>query len=123
LCRDCLLRHVIEGKIKGGIEATWRRGRRRRKLLDDLKEMRGYSHLKNEAADRTVWRAPLGRGIGPVVRQNAKWMNQWTQWYAASLRNERPENRISITSGGNLLLPSSKRRHWIWGPTYLITHG
>jgi hypothetical protein len=32
---------VIEGKIKGGIEVTGRRGRRRRKLLDDLKERRG----------------------------------------------------------------------------------
>jgi hypothetical protein len=39
-------RQVIEGKIKGGLEMTGRRGRRLRKLLDDLKEMRGYSHLK-----------------------------------------------------------------------------
>jgi hypothetical protein len=42
LRRNCLLRLVIEGKIKGGIEVTGRRGRRRRKLLDDLKERRGY---------------------------------------------------------------------------------
>jgi hypothetical protein len=35
---------------------TVRRGRRRRKLLDDLKERRGYSHLKEEALDRTMWR-------------------------------------------------------------------
>jgi hypothetical protein len=42
LCRNCLLRQVIEGKVKGGIEVTGRRGRRRRKLLDDLKERRGY---------------------------------------------------------------------------------
>jgi hypothetical protein len=41
LRRDCLLRQVIEGNIKGGIEITGRRGRRRRKLLDDLKEWRG----------------------------------------------------------------------------------
>jgi hypothetical protein len=41
LFRNCLLRQVIEGKIKGGIELTGRRGRRRRKLLDDLKERRG----------------------------------------------------------------------------------
>jgi hypothetical protein len=41
LCRNCLLRQVIEGKIKGGIEVTVRRGRRRRKLLDNLKERRG----------------------------------------------------------------------------------
>ena len=40
LCRNCLLQWVIEGKIKGGIEMRGRRGRRRRKLLDDLKERR-----------------------------------------------------------------------------------
>jgi len=45
LCRNCLLQRVIEGKIKGEIEVTGRRGRRRRKLLDDLKERKGYSHL------------------------------------------------------------------------------
>ena len=51
---------------------TGRQGRRRRKLLDDLKERRGYSHLKVEALDRTVWRARFGRGLGPVVRQATK---------------------------------------------------
>ena len=69
LRRNCLLQRVIEGKIKGGIEVTERRGRRRRKLLDDLKESRGYSHLKEEALDRTMWTARFGRGFGPVVRQ------------------------------------------------------
>ena len=49
LPRNCLLQQIIEGKIKGGIEVTGRRGKRRRKLLDDLKEMRGCSHLKEEA--------------------------------------------------------------------------
>jgi hypothetical protein len=51
---------------------TGRRGRRRRKLLVDLKERRGYSHLKAEALDRTMWRARFGRGFGPVVRQTTK---------------------------------------------------
>ena len=51
---------------------TGRRGRIRGKLLDDLKERRGYSHLKEEALDRTMWRAGFGRGFGPVVRQTAK---------------------------------------------------
>jgi hypothetical protein len=69
---NCLLQRVTEGKIKGGIEVTGRRGRRRRKLLDDMKERRGYSHLKEEALDRTMWRAGFGRGFGPVVRQTAK---------------------------------------------------
>jgi hypothetical protein len=45
---------VIEGKIKGEIEVTRRRGRRRKKLLDELKDRRGYSHLKEEALDRTM---------------------------------------------------------------------
>jgi hypothetical protein len=46
---------VIEGKIKGEMEVTRRRGRRRRKkLLDDLKDRRGYSNLKEEALDRTM---------------------------------------------------------------------
>jgi hypothetical protein len=53
LRRNCLLQQVIEGNIKGGIEVTGRRGRRRRKLLDDLKEMRGYSYLKEKALDRS----------------------------------------------------------------------
>jgi len=69
LHRNCLLQRVIEGKIKGGIEVTGRRGRRRRKLVDDLKERRGYSHLKEETLDRTIWKARFGRGFGPVVRQ------------------------------------------------------
>ena len=51
---------------------TGRRGRRRRKLLDDFKERRGYSHLKEEALDRTMWRARFGGGFGPVVRQTTK---------------------------------------------------
>jgi hypothetical protein len=72
LRRNCLLQRVIEGKIKRGIEVTGRQGRRRRKLLDDLEERRGYSHLKEEALARTMWRARFGRGFGPVVRQTAK---------------------------------------------------
>jgi hypothetical protein len=71
LRRNCLLRQVIEGNVKGGIEVTGRRGRRRRKLLDGLKERRGYSHLKEEALDRAMWRARFGRGFRPVVRQTA----------------------------------------------------
>jgi hypothetical protein len=71
LCRNCLLKGETKGKKKrgGGIEVTGRRGRRRRKLLDNLKESRGYSHLKEEALDRTMWGARFGKGFGPVVRQ------------------------------------------------------
>ena len=66
LPKNCLLQRAIEGKIKGGIKVTERRGRRRRKLPDDLKERRGHFNLKEEALDR------FGRSFGPVVRQNTK---------------------------------------------------
>ena len=56
LRRNCLLKQVIDGKIKGEMEVKRRRGRRRKKLLDDLKDRSGYSHLKEEALDCTVWR-------------------------------------------------------------------
>jgi hypothetical protein len=72
LRRNCLLKQVIEGKIKVEMELTKRPGRRRKKLLDDLKERRGYSHLKEEALDRTVWRNRFGGGFEPVVRQNTE---------------------------------------------------
>jgi len=37
---NCFLQQVIEGKIKGQIEVKRRRGRRRKKLLDVLKDRR-----------------------------------------------------------------------------------
>ena len=80
LRRNCLLKQVIEGKIKGDMEVARSRGRRRKKLLDDLKDRRGYSHLKEEALDRTMWRHRFGGGFGPVVRQNTEWMNEDTRY-------------------------------------------
>jgi hypothetical protein len=59
---------VIEGTIKGEMEVTRRQGRRCKKLLDDLRDRTLYSHLKEEALDRTMWRNRFGRGFGPVVR-------------------------------------------------------
>jgi hypothetical protein len=63
----CRLKQVIEGKIKGRKEVTKRRGRRRKKLLDDLGDRGGYFNLKEEALDRIKWRNRFGRGCGPVV--------------------------------------------------------
>ena len=54
LRRNCLLKQVIEGKINGELEVTRRRGKKRRKLLDDLKDKRGYCHLKEEVLNRTM---------------------------------------------------------------------
>jgi hypothetical protein len=41
LCRSCLIKHVTEGNIGGGIEVTVRQERRSKQLLDNLKERRG----------------------------------------------------------------------------------
>jgi hypothetical protein len=62
LRRNCLLKHVIEGKIEG----TGRRGRKRKQLLDDPKETRRYWKFK-EALDCTPWRTRFGRGYGPAA--------------------------------------------------------
>jgi hypothetical protein len=48
LRRNCLLKHVIEGKLEGRIEVTGTRGRRREQLLDDLKKTSTYWNLKEE---------------------------------------------------------------------------
>jgi hypothetical protein len=51
---------------------TGRRGRRRKQLLDDLREKRIYWKLKEEALDRTLWKTRFGRGYGPVVRRTTE---------------------------------------------------
>jgi hypothetical protein len=61
---------TVHCEILGAV--TGRQGRRGRRILDDLKKRRGYSHLKEEALDRTMWKACFGRGFGPVVRQTTK---------------------------------------------------
>jgi len=63
---------LLKERYKRGIVVTGRQGRRRRKLLDDFKERRRYSYLKEKALDRTMWRARFGRGFGPVLRQTIK---------------------------------------------------
>jgi len=63
--RNCLLKHVIGGKIGG----TERRGRIRKQLPNDLKEKRIYWNLREGTAERTVRRTGFGRGCGPVARQ------------------------------------------------------
>ena len=65
---NCLLKHVIEGKIERRIEVTGRRGGRRTELLHDLQEKTGYWKLKRAALHPTACRTHFGRGCGPVLR-------------------------------------------------------
>jgi hypothetical protein len=74
LRRNSFLNHVIEGTIERRIKMTGRLRRRRKQLLHDLKEKRGYRQLKEEALDRTVWRTCFGRGYGAGSdRQHNEW--------------------------------------------------
>jgi hypothetical protein len=85
LSKNCLLRQVIEGKIKGGIEVTGRRGRSCRKLLDDLREGRGSLHLKEEALDRTMRRAALQEALDlSWDRMLNEWMYNLHVWQRAA---------------------------------------
>ena len=65
--KKCLLKHVNEGKIEGRLEVTGIRGRRRKQLLNDLKE--DYMEVKEKALDHSLWRTRFGRGCGPVIRE------------------------------------------------------
>jgi len=65
MCRDCILQNVIRGKIEGEIEVTGRRGRRRKQILDNVKEMRGYRRMK-------------GRSIRSYSVENLFWTRLWT---------------------------------------------
>ena len=72
LRKNCLLKHVIEGKIEGRIEVTGRRGRKGKQLLDALKQRRGCMKLKDEELDRALQRNRPAKGYGPVVRRSSK---------------------------------------------------
>ena len=64
-----LRRNHTEGKIGGGIEAKGRQWRRRKQLLSDCNETRGYWKRKEEGEDRTLWRTRFGRGCELLVAQ------------------------------------------------------
>jgi len=65
LHRNCLLKHVIEGKI----EWRGRRRRRRKQLVDETTERKRYWKLKEEALDRAVWKPWLRKGYGSAAIQ------------------------------------------------------
>jgi hypothetical protein len=72
LRKNCFLKHIIKGKIEGRVEVMGRRGRIRKQVLDDLREMRRYLKLKEEALDRTLWITCFGREHEPIVRQTTE---------------------------------------------------
>ena len=51
------------------MEEPGRQGRRRKQLLDDLKETRKYWMSKRKAPDHSLWRTRFGRQFGRVMTQ------------------------------------------------------
>jgi hypothetical protein len=66
-CRNCLLKHFIEGKIEGNLGVMGRGRRRSKKLLDDVREKRGHWKFERSAQDPTLWRTHSGRDCGTLV--------------------------------------------------------
>jgi hypothetical protein len=60
LRRNCLLKHAIEGTLEGRIEMTGRRGRRRKQLLDDLREKKimeiERGRTRSHAVESSLWK-------------------------------------------------------------------
>jgi hypothetical protein len=67
LRRNCLVKHVFGAKIEGRVGVTERRERRRKQLLDDLEEKRGYWKLEEGTLRHSLWRIHFG-----LVRQTTK---------------------------------------------------
>jgi len=70
LRRNCLVQHVLGGEKEGRVGVKERRERRRKQLLADLKEKRGYWKFEEGTLRRSLWRIHFG-----LVRQTTKWMN------------------------------------------------
>ena len=73
LCRNCLLKHVIEGKIEGRIEVMGRWGRKHKQLMNDIKEDRGYWKLRGNTRlrclENLLWKRLW------TCRKTTEWMN------------------------------------------------
>jgi hypothetical protein len=64
-----LLKHVIKRKIEGRMKAMGRRGRRRKQILNQLQQKRGYLKLVEEALNQSLWKTHLEGVYGPLCDQ------------------------------------------------------
>jgi hypothetical protein len=92
------MQHVIDGKINRRTEVTERRGRRRIRTSYDVKEVRGYWKLQEEALDRSLWRNRCGRGFGPVVRRTADGICELKNLVKSDVQNYRSKATVIILS-------------------------
>ena len=60
-----------------------------------FREGRGYSHLNEEALNRTIWRERFGGGIGPVIRQTAERLNDLPKDYVRRINPYSADNETN----------------------------
>ena len=65
LRRNCLLKHSIEGKIEKGTEVTEGQGRRRKHLLNYLKQKSGYWKLEEKHQISLCGQLALEESVDP----------------------------------------------------------
>jgi hypothetical protein len=75
LRRNCLLEHLIEKKIEGGIKVTERCGTRRKQLEGGFKQKKRYGKLKQEKLGRIVSRIRFRGSYRSVVKQTKQRIN------------------------------------------------
>jgi hypothetical protein len=73
---------------------TGRRGKRRKWLMNDLQETRGYWKLKKEALDRTLWRTRFRRGYGRV--QHNCGMNEDSRFNSSDSKQVNQERQSEV---------------------------
>ena len=88
------------------MEVTGSRGRKRNHLLDDLKEIGGYSKLKRGSANHTLWRTHFGRGYGPIITQTTKRLNVIT---VCSVNFKKPMHTLSGQAAKFLIITAAGR--------------
>jgi hypothetical protein len=79
LRRNCVLKHVTDRNIEGRKQVMGRQGRRRKQPLNNLKKMRGYSKLKEEALYCFLWKTCFARDYGPLIREKT---TAWSYKYS-----------------------------------------
>jgi hypothetical protein len=69
LRKNCLLKHITEEKNTKSDRSDGKKKKKRKQLLDDLTETRGYWELKEEELDGTFCETVFVRGNVPVLKQ------------------------------------------------------
>jgi hypothetical protein len=88
---------------------TRRRGRRRKQLLNDLKETEEAGTLEREALDPNLWRIRCARGCGPAVKTDHGIMSHVQQTEDGTPSASRitfhvlPTRSLSHQDNGNIL--------------------